>query len=876
MPAEKSKLSRRPSRKEPVQQDVSPQAREIELKRARGEVSCAECRRLKIRCDKQIPCQSCVRRGCDSLCPNGALATGQGTRFVLAATQHLHRRLGRLGERIRALEVALEVAQTRVSKEPHPLLAEDKLLTEVNLNARDDESPSPSPAPQPRDDMIDAFGTLSISAHGVSRFFGPTGGAESLLMSAGPSTGGKPSHRKTASQAPSTPSPAPSSPPTSPSSYTASPNLFSHAFPFTPIGSSGNIYALVMTYLPPIRDALTLIDAYFDGVNGLMRATPWAQVKCDMLPRLYPDYTPPAPPLADEDHLDDDRYGKDCTGPHALALLFMVFAVGALVRGADAGGAELAVHYSQLAHAALQLRHLMETPSIFTIQALHLMSLYCSLTSQGVVGAHDESAETTMEMSWSLLTFACHLSQTIGLHRDSERWGLSAKMIRRRRHLFWHLFTMDVWQSLNTGRPPSFSRLYIDCNFPEYPPNEEDIGTLDLWHFKFASECLSEVVARMVVAEAPTYVTVMALDKKVREFALPEGVQTFKREASNKLGYGVLDHVKEAVLLFIHRSFFAQAIIEQPVNPLKSSYAPSFLAAYRASTTILKSVKELNNLAPLAVARFIGMWTNAFGAAIVLGTVVTRGPKSPLAPAAMQELEQACTLFATASVHSKRAADAWPILHKLSIQARSELAQEGQNAAPPPTSTPQPDQDDEDILAIFAGHARFVSPGTKSTYSRRGATSCAPVKFQYSPPEPSPARQGHPPAPAQSLSALMLDDRELDSLLSRAFQQQQQQLQGSIMPGDFDSFRPARLGWDTRTGQPAAPPSYAPPGASHFDPAFHMPQQVAYHGTDGLYSMPSGVGYGAPLGQRNSMPARGVPPSDAMLDPQWASFMMNR
>lgn len=57
-------------------------SREIEMKRNRGEISCAECRRcvasytpllarshppyvfsrLKIKCDKQIPCQSCQVR----------------------------------------------------------------------------------------------------------------------------------------------------------------------------------------------------------------------------------------------------------------------------------------------------------------------------------------------------------------------------------------------------------------------------------------------------------------------------------------------------------------------------------------------------------------------------------------------------------------------------------------------------------------------------------------------------------------------------------------------------------------------------------------------------------------------------------------------
>jgi len=68
--------------------------------------------------------------------------------------------------------------------------------------------------------------------------------------------------------------------------------------------------------------------------------------------------------------------------------------------------------------------------------------------------------------------------------------------------------------------------------------------------------------------------------------------------------------------MYIHRSFFAQAIIEHPVNPLKSAYAPSFLATYRASSTILKSVREQFNLWPTSCSRLWQMWTFAFSAAV--------------------------------------------------------------------------------------------------------------------------------------------------------------------------------------------------------------------------------------------------------------------
>ncbi|KIY47795.1 hypothetical protein FISHEDRAFT_20803, partial [Fistulina hepatica ATCC 64428] len=108
--------------------DIDIANRELEDKRNRGEVSCAECRRLKIKCDKSVPCQSCQRRGCASLCPNGALATGQGTRFVLAATEHLHRRIGKLSNRIRQLEDALcDLHSQHGDSGPHPLLVPDLL-----------------------------------------------------------------------------------------------------------------------------------------------------------------------------------------------------------------------------------------------------------------------------------------------------------------------------------------------------------------------------------------------------------------------------------------------------------------------------------------------------------------------------------------------------------------------------------------------------------------------------------------------------------------------------------------------------------------------------------------------------------------------------
>lgn len=43
---------------------------------------------------------------------------------------------------------------------------------------------------------------------------------------------------------------------------------------------------------------------------------------------------------------------------------------------------------------------------------------------------------------------------------------------------------------------------------------------------------------------------------------------------------------------------------------------------------------------------------------IVFGTIVTRGPRSPLASNAIKELDEACVLFTKVANHSRRAAKA--------------------------------------------------------------------------------------------------------------------------------------------------------------------------------------------------------------------------
>ncbi|KAG1747737.1 fungal-specific transcription factor domain-containing protein [Suillus paluster] len=693
----KGKLKRKSSRREGEEfRFDGGHAREIEQKRNNGQISCAECRRLKIKCDKQIPCQSCQRRGCAALCPNGSLATGQGTRFVLAATEHLHRQIASMSGRIRQLEDALGSLQSQHSTEPHPLLRDDlrgvDQKDEYGIVAGDSAA-GPSNPPE----ILDAFGTLSITDHGISRFFGPTGGSECLLMA-------DKVPQETA-DASSPESGRDSRSPGLPQEF----RMFSQAFPFTPMGPVAAVQDLIESHLPPMERAKYLAQTYLEQAGWLFRSVSQDQVMEELLPIYYSNG--PAPP------------SDETKGAHDLGLLLLVFAVGALVDLAQEPSNAEAEHYHQLARAAICLRPVLEKPSLITIQALHLLSIYNAMSGNELA-----AKETSMETTWSLLILAAHLSQTIGLHRDSAKWGLPANVVQRRRILFWDLFVADAWNSLNTGRPPSFSLAYIDCRFPD-GGGDGELGhqaEFALWGIRYAAECVAEVATRTLTAEAPSYAVIMEIDRKVREFPIPDPAALIASSASGTspppiseellknsetMGRLVMSHSRETLLLYIHRSFFAQAIIENPVNPLKSAYAPSFLAAYRASQTILRTVQQAFQEYPSLCARFWTVWTFAFSSAIVFGTIVTRGPRSPLASNAMKELDDACLLFSRAAAHSRRAAQALPILTKLSEKAHIALAA-AQHEQPSQQLGQQWSvkvEQDDDELDIFAGRTRFVS-----------------------------------------------------------------------------------------------------------------------------------------------------------------------
>lgn len=119
-------------------------------------------------------------------------------------------------------------------------------------------------------------------------------------------------------------------------------------------------------------------------------------------------------------------------------------------------------------------------------------------------------------------------------------------------------------------------------------------------------DILDPVIKITLAAKPPSYKTVLDLDRKIREKIVPSGFDGIKAKTDTSpsayLQAGILTQFRTITMLHLHRSFFAQALLDYPENPLRSRYAPSFLAASScASTIIRKSVIQFQNRPQLCI-----------------------------------------------------------------------------------------------------------------------------------------------------------------------------------------------------------------------------------------------------------------------------------
>ncbi|KAH8825484.1 hypothetical protein DL96DRAFT_1681733 [Flagelloscypha sp. PMI_526] len=656
---------------------------------SRGLTACAECKRMKLKCDKKVPCSSCVRRECSSICPTGTFASRQRSRVIHAEVELTRRAQDQIAElrgRNLLLENALASAHSHISKDIHPLLAKA-------LPAGSQDDPEV-------DKLTEVLGSLAVGEAGEARYFGPSAVIETLYQAA---------------DAGSKPTSLPSLPPlqSHPGSMIES-LLIQQSLGST--HSMETFASFVLNNLPDKRRAWSLCQNFYEHYPIYIKPIPEEE--------LIQVYLSPIYKCLDDSHADPSLPLPSITfRPHRCAIIFFAFALGTWLDLAQEDYWVEANRYFQIGLLCLSMQSMFYSPEVATVQSLFLLTIFNELR-----GA---PSTTTLSPSWTIISLACKIGQGLGLHKDPTQWTTDEITIQRRRWLYWELVSVEMFNSLGTGRPLSSRQSYVDTELAD------DVGQTDVhghplqgfWRFKHqtARDCYLNVVETLLAATPPKYETIIELDRKIREMEIPAHLNRIlidSRQGSSPehgltapqfMHTCILGVGRSVVLLSVHRTHLTKALQDPSGNPLKSRYAPSFLASYRAASWVVKSFHAGQRQFPILFTRFYHPWTSVLTAVMVLGSIAIHAPSSLIGSGPLEELRIASSMFKEAAegTVSHRIKNGDRIVRKIlnraeEAHARALLSVGGAGVIESDISIPLTDYGDDE-LAIFGGKTRLLT-----------------------------------------------------------------------------------------------------------------------------------------------------------------------
>ncbi|KAH7913978.1 fungal-specific transcription factor domain-containing protein, partial [Hygrophoropsis aurantiaca] len=595
-------------------------------------LSCAECRRLKLKCDRVFPCQSCSKRGCAEICPDGALTSGKGSRFILANTEQLHAKIIQMSDRIRQLEDALESVQAKCTNDPHPLLNQDLLRIKNALELYSSQV-TPRCGDTPVDDSHASTSQLpSADRSPKEQDFGPI-------------------HRSEERGCSTDASPQPAQVP----QLSAEIEKLSQAFPF-PWLPNNTVRERIHEMLPPRSEAEYLCSQARSNALWQYNLDPSETWLPNLVHHVY------ATPV---ESLNFRR----------LSLLFIMMSIGLLVDLNQQKESPRAEVYHRLARASLCEMNLMDEPSLDLLQTLFYMIWYLLIFS-------DKSQ--AVAYAWSIMGLTVKLAQSLGLHRDGNRRKTIPEESQRRQMLFWELLNLDARLALSLGRPPSICLSHVDCHQPSYAVEGMFIvpgaQSYHQWKHEFFLECLTPVLTAAISAKQQPYRVVMEVDKKIRNFNIPPTLDIFHSDGviGNRqltMQQVLVSSGREIVLLQLHRNFFTEALSNPDTFSYQHQYAPSALATYLSASKLVATLDQMLQREPQLSKRFMCFWFNAFSGAVALSLIVSRTPFITLAPFALRELEEVHRLFAKVAEECSKVAQALPLLEKIIERSRRSYNQ---------------------------------------------------------------------------------------------------------------------------------------------------------------------------------------------------------
>ncbi|KAL5537067.1 hypothetical protein ACEPAF_890 [Sanghuangporus sanghuang] len=579
-------------------------------------MSCAECRRSKLKCDRTFPCSACVRRGCANICPDGTLTATKGNKVLQSQNEALLQSVRRLKSRVRDLEDALAKTQAQISPQPHPLLEGREPSNE----------PDPEQCKEEEDEVDEAsqlVGSLSIGEQGQARFHGQSSASE-FLQTLLPNSEDDPLRTLH---------------PHNMYRYGLPQSIIDliNAFPFSIVTPAQEVKAEILSYLPNHNKALAIALLYFEHVNCLYQVLQQDKFVSHLFEVL----------LGSTQGL---TVGEKLHS-HQLAVIYLVLAIGSIL-SEDVNDRAESEKYYLAACAAMSISPIVKEATGAAVEALFLMVQYFNRI---------DSPACDRQWLWSGVMF--RLAYSIGLQRDPGIWNLNEEETQRRRTLFWELYSWDTFKSILYGRPPSLNISYTDCRFPEdksnvYNAKEEKEMSFEAYKYRFSAFILTPVVNHIFGVRQQNYQTVLDIDTKLRKLQPPSWLQAPTRGKGEPVDgrawnadpikavqqYTILCY-RECTLLYIHRRYFATAIKLNNKDPLRTKYGASVMAACRSACLLLSSLRSLYGAYPCLASRQTFFWSGAFSAIIVLGCLVYNSPGCSISADAMSAIDDGVHLY---------------------------------------------------------------------------------------------------------------------------------------------------------------------------------------------------------------------------------------
>ncbi|KAL8290374.1 hypothetical protein RQP46_002632 [Phenoliferia psychrophenolica] len=578
-------------------------------RRNRIKISCEECRRLKLRCERP------------GVWPSKAQLDVVKLAKRLEELEGVLKDAG-IGHRI---PPPLEL-DFRVGKGP----AEDE------RSAGEDDGPARPPdgggveglpvaaaIGDPLEGLMDGVGSLSIrDEDGRTRFLGTSAG--SAYFAAGDED---------------------SSEDEAEDEFTAPPDGVT-LYPFIQLGTAypkAQELERLRRFLPPRAEAERLSKCYWTYLSFMFEPLEESVYYEDYLPKAYTNH--------------------DLNGT-MLACVFIILSLGSLFDpSVPSTPNATAAHYFVVCQNALTCSRFLSNNTMAGAQTLQLMAnyLFCQHNLQ-------EGGESF----FPILGAALRMLQTMGLHRDGTKWGLSGPELDRRRLVFYELMTLERMQAFISGRPYLMNPNHFDTQMPS---NAEPY---QIWKWKLGI-FLGRVIDEGFSIKIPTYGTIQMLDQELRDIfaaspkslrcgALPDsafivrptGAPSLQPTPPNEPNLGdlkqkqrqhTLEMVFAQIFFYLHKPAFARALTQYPDEPLASPWAASVAAvSLETGVYMLAIARSWVALHPIVNPRWWHIFFHAFAASVAQSSLVIKSPGSMLARHAWGQLNLAVEIFESASV----------------------------------------------------------------------------------------------------------------------------------------------------------------------------------------------------------------------------------